>query len=99
MLHPKLRHFIEQEILPFAEIDAAQLWDAINLLIDDFSAGTRTLLRQRQDLQRKIDLWHQTHRTLDEKKYKKFLRSIGYLETEGPDFSICLLYTSPSPRD
>ena len=89
MLHPKLRHFIEQEILPFTEIDAAQLWDGINLLIDDFSAGTRTLLRQRQVLQRKIDLWHQTHRTFDQKEYKKFLGSIGYLETEGPDFSIC----------
>ena len=89
MLHPKLRHFIEKEILPLTEIDAGQLWDAINLLIDDFSAGTKTLLSQRQDLQIKIDLWHQTHRTFDEKDYKKFLESIGYLETEGADFSIC----------
>ena len=89
MLHPKLRHFIEKEILPLTEIDAGQLWDATNLLIDDFSAGTKTLLSQRQDLQIKIDLWHQTHRTFDEKDYKKFLESIGYLETEGADFSIC----------
>ena len=43
MLHPKLRHFIEKEILPLTEIDAGQLWDGINLLIDDFSAGTKTV--------------------------------------------------------
>lgn len=89
MLHPKLKHFIEKEILPLTEIDATQLWEDTDLLINEFSAGTLTLLSQRHDLQRKIDLWHQTHRNFNEKDYKEFLESIGYLEAEGEDFNIC----------
>ena len=89
MLHPKLKHFIEKEILPLTEIDATQLWEDTDLLINEFSAGTLTLLSQRHDLQRKIDFWHQTHRNFNEKDYKEFLESIGYLEAEGEDFDIC----------
>ena len=89
MLHPKLKHFIEKEILPLTEIDATQLWEDTDLLINEFSAGTLTLLSQRHDLQRKIDFWHQTHRNFNEKDYKEFLESIGYLEAEGEDFNIC----------
>ena len=89
MLHPRLKHFIEREILPLTEIDATQLWEDIGPLIDEFSAGTQALLRQRHDLQKEIDLWHRAHQNFNEKDYKRFLESIGYLENEGKDFNIC----------
>ena len=48
------------------------------------------LIKKREELQKKIDNWHieKKGKEIEIEKYKKFLKEIGYLKNEGPDFKI-----------
>ena len=48
------------------------------------------MLKIREDLQKKIDSWHLKNKDneINIDKYKEFLKEIGYLITEGEDFTI-----------
>ena len=84
-----LHDFIEREVLPGTGIAADAFWSGFAKLAGDLAPKNRALLARRE-LQQKIDEWHTARRgkLFDRAEYERFLRSIGYLEPEGPDFSV-----------
>ena len=84
----RLAAFLEDRALPGSGIDADQFWQGLSALIHDFSAENRALLARRADIQDAIGAWHQENPGRpDPTAYRQMLESIGYLVSEGPDFS------------
>ncbi|WP_372603094.1 malate synthase G [Actibacterium sp.] len=85
-----LAEFIEAAALPGTGIDADRFWNGMAGLIATMGPKNAALLARRDDLQERIDAWHITHRgqEVDAATYQAFLREIGYLLPEGPDFTI-----------
>ena len=82
--------FIEKEVLPGTGIASDAFWRGFAALANDLAPRNRELLAIRDKLQSQIDEWHSARRgkAIDKAEYESFLRGIGYLEPEGPDFSI-----------
>ncbi|MGL4320335.1 MAG: malate synthase G, partial [Paracoccaceae bacterium] len=92
-----LRKFIDEKALPDTGISADSFWSGFASIVADLTPKNRQLLERRAALQAQIDEWHrarfgQPHNHDD---YKAFLRKIGYLMEEGPDFSIATANTDP----
>jgi malate synthase len=85
-----LHDFIEQEVLPGTGIEARALWAGLDNLVRRLAPRNRALLRTRDELQARIDAWHREHRgrPFDRASYTAYLRDIGYLLPEGPDFKV-----------
>ncbi len=86
----ELAAFIESEALPGTGVDAADFWEAFSRMVHELTPENRRLLEVRDVLQRKLDAWHRENpgAITDAAGYEAFLREIGYLVEEGPDFQI-----------
>jgi malate synthase len=86
----ELYDFIEIEALPGTGIASAAFWDGFGRIVSEFAPRNRALVAKRDALQTRIDAWHKSRagQPHDPAAYKAFLREIGYLVPEGPDFSI-----------
>ena len=84
----RLAEFVNGAALPGTGVDEADFWSGLSTLIHDFGPRNRDLLAIRDGMQAKIDDWHRANRDADPEAYKAFLREIGYLVDEGPDFAI-----------
>ncbi|MDA9653380.1 malate synthase G [Candidatus Pelagibacter sp.] len=86
----KLLKFVDNELLKNTEISAQKFWSGFDKAVHKLSSINKELIIQREDLQKKIDEWHIKNRGNQNKieDYKKFLKEIGYLKDEGPDFKI-----------
>ncbi|MFV0299416.1 MAG: malate synthase G [Paracoccus sp. (in: a-proteobacteria)] len=93
----ELLGFIEKQALPGTGIDADRFWKGFAAIISDLTPRNRALLEKRAALQEKVDAWHVARRGQphDHEGYKAFLREIGYLQPEGPDFQIETANTDP----
>lgn len=81
--------FIEQHALPGTNISSDKFWQSFSKIIHDLAPENRALLEIRDGMQSKIDVWNKQHAShFDLAAYKLFLKSIGYLREEGPDFEI-----------
>ncbi|HAC48827.1 MAG TPA: malate synthase G, partial [Sulfitobacter sp.] len=87
---PELVEFIEGSALPGTDVEADVFWAGLSDLVHDLGPKNRALLERRAELQAKIDDWHRTRagQPHDAESYTAFLREIGYLLPEGPDFQI-----------
>src|SRR5438105_1557109 len=85
-----LRDFIGDEVLPGTDIGAGQFWSGVAGLVDEFAPRIRDQLRFRDELQEKIDEYHRVtaSRPFDPAAYGSFLREIGYLVPQPPNFTI-----------
>ncbi|HEX5328495.1 MAG TPA: malate synthase G, partial [Acetobacteraceae bacterium] len=85
-----LRDFVNDEAIPGTGLDPAGFWQGFAELVRDLAPRNRALLARRDDLQRRIDAWHHDYRgnPIDRSDYQNFLRDIGYLQPEPPDFAI-----------
>jgi malate synthase len=85
-----LRDFIGDEVLPGTDISAGDFWSGLAGLIGEFAPRIRDQLRFRDELQAKIDAYHRltATRPFDPASYHDFLREIGYLVPELPDFTV-----------
>ena len=84
-----LADFIVQHALPGTQISEDQFWTSFAKIIHDLAPENRALLKIRDELQVKIDAWNAEHASqFNLTDYKAFLKSIGYLHDEGPDFEI-----------
>jgi malate synthase len=85
-----LYDFINDEALPGSGVAPEQFWSGLDRIVHDLAPVNRALLKKRNELQAAIDSWHRARRNQpqDLEAYKSFLREIGYLLPEGPDFSV-----------
>ncbi|GLQ27019.1 malate synthase G [Sulfitobacter pacificus] len=82
--------FVEDMALPGTGVAADAFWTGFSALVHDLGPKNRALLEKRSELQRQIDDWHKARQGQphDADAYAAFLREIGYLVPEGPDFAI-----------
>ncbi|WP_170374571.1 malate synthase G [Ruegeria atlantica] len=86
----ELADFIENQALPGTGVTPEVFWSGFARLVDELGPKNRELLAKRSEIQSRLDGWHlerkgQAH---DAAAYEAFLREIGYLVEEGPDFQI-----------
>jgi malate synthase len=84
-----LHDFVVAEAIPGTGVDPAAFWSGFSAMVHELAPKNRALLALRDELQAKIDAWHRENGApSDLEAYKSFLREIGYLLEEGPDFSV-----------
>ncbi|MDG1062326.1 MAG: malate synthase G, partial [SAR86 cluster bacterium] len=92
-----LEQFLASEVLLDLDISENHFWDSLETIINKFSPRNKSLLQTRETIQNQIDSWHLANpkgeKNLD--VYKAFLREIGYLVQEGPDFNITTQNVDP----
>jgi len=83
-----LYDFVNDEAIPGTGVDALAFWAGASAIIHELGPKNRALLAKRDDLQARIDNWHQSHaaKPHDAAAYKAFLQEIGYLLPEVEDF-------------
>ena len=83
-----LLDFVNNEAIPGTGISAEQFWAGADAVIHDLAPKNRALLAKRDEIQAKIDAWHQARKgqAHDAVAYKAFLQEIGYLLPEPADF-------------
>ena len=92
-----LYDLIANDIAPGTGVTPDAFWASLADIVAELGPRTRDLLARRDDLQAQIDQWHLAHRgqPFDLPAYRAFLTDIGYLEPEGPDFSITTANVDP----
>ena len=85
-----LLKFVNDELLKDTGIEPKDFWSGFDKTVHELAPKNKELLKFREDLQKKIDDWHIKNKgnEIEIEKYKNFLRKIGYLINEGPDFKI-----------
>ena len=86
----KLADFVKNELLENTEIDVKHFWNGFEKSINKLVPINKELLKKRQQIQKKIDDWHNRNKfeEFDSLKYKKFLNEIGYIVNQKEDFKI-----------
>mgnify|MGYP003536796750 CR=1 FL=1 len=92
-----LVRFIEGRALPGTGVTPEAFWRGLAGIVRDLGPANRALLDRRDALQNQIDAWHVARRGKphNAEAYEAFLRAIGYIVPEGPDFMIETEKTDP----
>ena len=82
--------FVNNDLLKETNISPEKFWLGFDKVIHELAPKNVELIKIRENLQKKIDKWHIENKgkKIDLSEYKKFLKDIGYLKDEGPDFKI-----------
>ncbi|MDX2418439.1 MAG: hypothetical protein QNK19_13340, partial [Xanthomonadales bacterium] len=81
---------VANELSPGTGVSVGQFWASFEEILNDLAPRNRELLQTRENLQTRIDAWHD-HRageSINQDEYKAFLQETGYLVEEGGDFQI-----------
>ena len=86
----ELDDLLVEEILPGLNVTHDEFWTSFNKIVKNFSQKNKSLITEREKLQKKIDKWHldrkgQKH---NHQEYKSFLKEIGYWGEKTSDFQI-----------
>ncbi|MDC2985098.1 malate synthase G [Candidatus Pelagibacter sp.] len=86
----ELLSFVNKELLKDLDISSEKFWEGFDNAVHYLAPQNKKLIQIRKNLQKKIDDWHINNRgnEIEIEQYKKFLKEIGYLKEEGPDFKI-----------
>ncbi len=97
----RLYQFIEEQALPGTGVSSESFWGGLSKLVHELAPKNAALLARRDEIQSEIDNWHLAHKgqPIDLEEYKEFLKEIGYLVPEGPDFSVETDKTDPEISD
>ena len=91
-----LADFLEREALPGTGVEAPAFWSGFAAILADLAPRNRALLEERDRLQARLDAWHREHGApSDFAAYSGFLKEIGYLRDEGPDFQVATVNVDP----
>lgn len=85
---PVLYQFINEEALPGSGLSTENFWSDFEVLVTELTPVNKRLLEKRDQLQARINAWHQENPDGDFSEYKSFLTRIGYLEDKTEDFLI-----------
>ena len=93
----RLAAFVEGQALPGTGVTADRFWSGLSATVDELMPVNRRLLAVRDDMQAAIDAWHLARRGQDHDAaaYEAFLRGLGYLLPEGPDFEVSTANVDP----
>ena len=82
--------FVNNELFNGTDISPEKFWKDFDKAVHELAPKNKELIDYRETLQKKIDKWHIDNKGKDIQieKYKSFLKEIGYLKDEGPDFKI-----------
>ena len=85
-----LLNFVNNELLKGTNINPKDFWSGFNKIVHELSPVNKKLIELRENLQKKLDDWHikNKDKKIEINQYKKFLKELGYLKDEGPDFKI-----------
>ncbi|WP_457581808.1 malate synthase G [Ensifer canadensis] len=84
-----LHGFLVDEAMPGTGVEAERFFAALSEIVHDLAPKNRALLAKRDDLQAKIDAWYRENGAPNDlEAYQGFLKEIGYLLPEGPEFSV-----------
>ncbi len=86
----ELADFIETRAIPGTGIEVDAFWADLSQMIHQLGPKNRALLERRTELQAQLDAWFAARKgkPQDPAEHEAFLREIGYLVEEGPDFTI-----------
>ena len=86
----ELLNFVNNELLPGTNITKENFWNGLDKYSHELSPINKKLLEIRENLQKKIDIWHREKKgeEINIREYSNFLESIDYLKKEGNDFKI-----------
>lgn len=85
----QLYRFLVEEALPETGVDADRFFEEFSKIVHDLAPKNRELLAKRDAFQVKLDDWYKANGApTDLAAYEAFLREIGYLLPEGPDFQV-----------
>lgn len=86
----RLHDFVETKALPGTGVESAAFWAGFADVLARFGPDNKVLLAKRDDLQARIDAWHQERagQAFDAATYQAFLREIGYLVPEPAPFVV-----------
>ncbi|WPE16217.1 malate synthase G [Candidatus Thioglobus autotrophicus] len=86
-----LYQFIGQEVLPGLNIEVDDFFPKLLSIFSELTQQNQALLLQRDQLQSKIDQWHQDNAgAFDLDAYQQFLQDIGYLLPKPAPFELDL---------
>ncbi len=93
----RLADFVDSAALPGTGIEADQFWTGFAQATATLGPRITAALGIRAALQEQIDAWHIARRSQphDPAAYRAFLEDIGYLQPEGPDFTIETMGVDP----
>ena len=82
--------FVNNELFNGSDISPEKFWKDFDKAVHELAPKNKELIDFRETLQKKIDKWHIDNKGKDIqiKEYKNFLKEIGYLKDEGPEFKI-----------
>lgn len=85
----RLYDFVVTEVIQGTGVEADAFFAGFSKIVHELAPKNRSLLAKRDDLQTQIDAWYRKNGApSDLGAYESFLRDIGYLLPEGPDFKI-----------
>ena len=79
-----LYKFISDEVLPGTKIKHEEFWQNFSDVVHELSPINKSLVENRELIQKKIDEWHKLNKgkEFDKSGYIEFLKSIDYLIKE-----------------
>jgi malate synthase len=94
---PVLHDFLDKEVFTGTDVPAEAFWKGLAELLRDLTPINQSLLAKRDELQAKIDAWHQKHPgpAFDAAAYRRFLEEIGYLTPEVAAFEVETAHVDP----
>ena len=84
----ELDKLITEKVCVDIDVDPDNFWNSFNEIVREFTPRNKALLKEREELQTKIDNWHKENKDFDKETYKSFLKEIGYWVDTNDDFEI-----------
>ncbi len=85
----ELHDFIVNEAIPGTGVDADAFFKSFAAIVTELAPKNRALLEKRDAFQAKLDDWYRKNGApSDMAAYEAYLREIGYILPEGPEFQV-----------